>query len=123
MAPRQSARRLLAVAPAVAAAALVLTACYPPNEQPADPDHEYTLPTYTEPAGSDADEGNDDGADVASDPAENGAENGADDAAGNGPGNGTGAGDAAGSGAGGDNSAMQGGAQAEGAVAEVPTAN
>lgn len=51
MAPRQTARRLLVAAPALALA-LAVTACSPPNEQPADPDAPYTLPTYTEEAGS-----------------------------------------------------------------------
>ena len=46
MAPRQTARRLLVAAP-VLALALAVTACTPPNEQPADPDAPYTLPTYT----------------------------------------------------------------------------
>lgn len=48
MAPRQTARRLLVAAPALALTALAVTACSPPNEQPADPDAPYTLPTYTE---------------------------------------------------------------------------
>ena len=46
MAPRQTARRLLVAAPALALA-LGLAACSPPNEQPADPDAPYTLPSYT----------------------------------------------------------------------------
>ena len=49
MAPRQTARRLLVAAPALALA-LAVTACSPPNEQPADPDAPYTLPTYSEEA-------------------------------------------------------------------------
>lgn len=48
MAPRQTARRLLVAAPALAIAALAVTACSPPNQQPADPDASYTLPTYSE---------------------------------------------------------------------------
>lgn len=48
MAPRQTARRLLVAAPALALTALAVTACSPPNEEPADPDAPYTLPTYTE---------------------------------------------------------------------------
>lgn len=48
MAPRQTARRLLVAAPALAIAALAVTACSPPNEKPADPDAPYTLPTYSE---------------------------------------------------------------------------
>ena len=51
MAPRQTARRLLAAAP-VLALALAVTACSPPNESPADPDAPYTLPTYSEEATS-----------------------------------------------------------------------
>ncbi|HMT49794.1 hypothetical protein [Dietzia sp. UBA5065] len=47
MAPRQTARRLLVAAPALALA-LAVTACSPPNEQPANPDAPYTLPTYSE---------------------------------------------------------------------------
>ncbi len=46
MAPRQTARRLLVAAPALLLA-LGVAACSPPNEQPADPDTPYTLPTYT----------------------------------------------------------------------------
>lgn len=46
MAPRQTARRLLVAAPALVLA-LGVTACSPPNEQPADPDAPYTLPSYT----------------------------------------------------------------------------
>ena len=46
MAPRQTARRLLVAAPALAIA-FAVTACSPPGEQPADPDAPYTLPTYT----------------------------------------------------------------------------
>lgn len=46
MAPRQTARRLLVAAPALALA-FAVTACSPPNEQPGDPDAPYTLPTYT----------------------------------------------------------------------------
>lgn len=49
MAPRQTARRLLVAAPALALA-FAVAACSPPNEQPADPDAPYTLPTYTEDA-------------------------------------------------------------------------
>ena len=49
MAPRQTARRLLVAAPALLLA-LGVTACSPPNEQPADPDAPYTLPTYYEDA-------------------------------------------------------------------------
>ena len=49
MAPRQTARRLLVAAPALALA-LAVTACSPPNEQPAEPDAPYTLPTYSEEA-------------------------------------------------------------------------
>lgn len=48
MAPRQTARRLLVAAPALAIAALAVTACSPPNQQPADSDASYTLPTYSE---------------------------------------------------------------------------
>jgi len=51
MAPRQTARRLLVAAPALALA-LGVSACSPPNEQPAAPDAPYTLPTYTGEAGS-----------------------------------------------------------------------
>lgn len=51
MAPRQTVRRLLVAAPALALA-LAVTACSPPNEQPADPDAPYTLPSYTDEAGS-----------------------------------------------------------------------
>lgn len=47
MAPRQTARRLLVAAPALLLA-LGVTACSPPNEQPADPDAPYTLPSYSE---------------------------------------------------------------------------
>ncbi|HJC60102.1 MAG TPA: hypothetical protein H9755_07205 [Candidatus Dietzia intestinigallinarum] len=47
MAPRQTARRLLVAAPALALA-LGVTACSPPNEQPADPDAPYTLPSFSE---------------------------------------------------------------------------
>lgn len=47
MAPRQTARRLLVAAPALLLA-LGVAACSPPNEQPADPDTPYTLPTYSE---------------------------------------------------------------------------
>ncbi|MDX2356133.1 hypothetical protein [Dietzia sp. PP-33] len=46
MAPRQTARRLLVAVPALALA-FAVTACTPPNEEPADPDAPYTLPTYT----------------------------------------------------------------------------
>jgi len=46
MAPRQTARRLLVAAPALALA-LGVSACSPPSEQPAAPDAPYTLPTYT----------------------------------------------------------------------------
>ena len=46
MAPRQTARRLLVAVPALALA-LGVAACSPPNEQPADADAPYTLPTYT----------------------------------------------------------------------------
>lgn len=49
MAPRQTARRLLVAVPALALA-LGVTACSPPNQQPADPDAPYTLPTYSEEA-------------------------------------------------------------------------
>lgn len=49
MAPRQTARRLLVAAPALALA-LAVTACSPPNEEPADPNAPYTLPTYSEEA-------------------------------------------------------------------------
>src|SRR5699024_6111023 len=48
MAPRQTARRLLIAVPAVALTALATAACSPPNEQPADADAPYTLPTYSE---------------------------------------------------------------------------
>lgn len=51
MAPRQTVRRLLVAAPALALA-LAVTACSPPNEQPADPDAPYTLPSYTDEPGS-----------------------------------------------------------------------
>lgn len=46
MAPRQTARRLLVAAPALALA-FAVTACSPPGEEPGDPDAPYTLPTYT----------------------------------------------------------------------------
>lgn len=49
MAPRQTVRRLLVAVPALAIA-LGVTACSPPNEQPADADAPYTLPTYSEEA-------------------------------------------------------------------------
>ena len=49
MAPRQTVRRLLVAVPALALA-LGVTACSPPNEQPADADAPYTLPTYSEEA-------------------------------------------------------------------------
>lgn len=49
MAPRQTARRLLVAAPALALA-FAVAACSPPNEQPADADAPYTLPSYTEDA-------------------------------------------------------------------------
>ena len=55
MAPRQTARRLIVAVPAFALA-FAVTACSPPNEQPADPDAPYTLPTYTGEAGSEAEE-------------------------------------------------------------------
>ena len=55
MAPRQTARRLMVAVPALALA-FAVTACSPPNEQPADPDAPYTLPTYTGEAGSEAEE-------------------------------------------------------------------
>ena len=55
MAPRQTARRLMVAVPAFALA-FAVTACTPPNEQPADPDAPYTLPTYTGEAGSEAEE-------------------------------------------------------------------
>ena len=48
MAPRQTARRLLVAAPALALTAFAVTACSPPNEKPADSDAPYTLPTYSE---------------------------------------------------------------------------
>ena len=51
MAPRQTARRLLVAAPALALA-LGVSACSPPSEQPAAPDAPYTLPTYTGEAGA-----------------------------------------------------------------------
>ncbi|AWH96521.1 hypothetical protein [Dietzia psychralcaliphila] len=53
MAPRQTARRLMVAVPALALA-FAVSACTPPNEQPADPDAPYTLPTYTEEPGSEA---------------------------------------------------------------------
>ena len=49
MAPRQTVRRLLVAAPALALA-LAVAACSPPNEQPAEADAPYTLPSYTEDA-------------------------------------------------------------------------
>ncbi|KAA0918793.1 hypothetical protein [Dietzia sp. ANT_WB102] len=49
MAPRQTARRLLVAAPALALA-FAVAACSPPNEQPAEADAPYTLPSYTEDA-------------------------------------------------------------------------
>ncbi|GAA1740153.1 hypothetical protein SAMN06265174_103111 [Dietzia kunjamensis subsp. schimae] len=49
MAPRQTARRLLVAAP-VLALAFAVAACSPPNEQPAEADAPYTLPSYTEDA-------------------------------------------------------------------------
>ena len=49
MAPRQTARRLLVAAPALALA-FTVAACSPPNEQPAEADAPYTLPSYTEDA-------------------------------------------------------------------------
>ncbi|MCT1514912.1 hypothetical protein [Dietzia cercidiphylli] len=55
MAPRQTARRLMVAVPAFALA-FAVTACSPPNEQPADPDAPYTLPTYTGEADSEAEE-------------------------------------------------------------------
>ncbi|GAA1716696.1 hypothetical protein [Dietzia cercidiphylli] len=55
MAPRQTARRLIVAVPAFALA-FAVTACTPPNEQPADPDAPYTLPTYTGEADSEAEE-------------------------------------------------------------------
>ncbi|MFN3600245.1 MAG: hypothetical protein ACK4M5_12210 [Dietzia cercidiphylli] len=55
MAPRQTARRLMVAVPALALA-FAMTACTPPNEEPADPDAPYTLPTYTEEPGSEAEE-------------------------------------------------------------------
>ncbi|AWH93045.1 hypothetical protein [Dietzia lutea] len=48
MAPRQTARRILVAAPALALA-FAVAACSP-NQEPADPDAPYTLPTYTEDA-------------------------------------------------------------------------
>ncbi|MGN0101840.1 hypothetical protein [Dietzia sp. CH92] len=47
MAPRQTARRLLVAAPALALA-FAVAACSPPNQQPAEADAPYTLPTYSE---------------------------------------------------------------------------
>lgn len=49
MAPRQTARRLLVAAPALALA-FAVAACSPPNEQPAEADAPYTLPSYSEDA-------------------------------------------------------------------------
>ena len=46
MAPRQTARRILVAAPALALA-FAVAACSP-NQEPADPDAPYTLPTYSE---------------------------------------------------------------------------
>ncbi|MBS7547904.1 hypothetical protein [Dietzia massiliensis] len=46
MAPRQTARRILVAGPALALA-FAVAACSP-NQEPADPDAPYTLPTYSE---------------------------------------------------------------------------
>jgi len=50
MTSRQTARRLLVAAPALALTALAAGACHPPNEKPSDSDASYTLPSYSEEA-------------------------------------------------------------------------